>query len=445
MKESISTEDLTRFADGLADDPTYRLSLNAVTENGVRAVAMRRTSVAAADSTFSHRVKTPEATNQKKSGRCWLFAAMNTLRLSIMERLRLKDFQLSGAWLMFWDKLEKSNWFLESIIETREEPLDGRLVMWLMQDPVGDGGQWDMFVSLVEKYGLVPQEAMPESYSSSNSRAMNSFLVEKLREYARDLRSMAEGGADGDGLRAEKDRMMATVYRMLCVHLGVPPESFVWQWRDKDDDFHRHGQITPRGFAEEYVEMDLDSMVCLINAPTDDKPFGRLYTVRYLGNVSGGRQVRYLNVPMDVLREAAVEMLRDGRPVWFGCDVGKMGDRKKGLLDMAIFDLECVYGEAMTMSKADRLDYGHSRMTHAMVLTGVDIDESGDPVRWDIENSWGKDSGRKGHLTMTDEWFEEYLYEVTVDVDYLPEEYRAALKTRPTVLPPWDPMGSLAR
>ena len=445
MKQSISSEDLARFGAGLSDDPTYGLSLNAVTENGVRAVAMRRRSVAAADSTFSHRIKTPEAANQKKSGRCWLFAAMNTLRLSIMDRLNLKDFQLSGAWLMFWDKLEKANWFLENIIETREEPLDGRLVMWLMQDPVGDGGQWDMFVSLVEKYGLVPEEAMPESYSSGKSRAMNAFLVEKLREYARDLRQRAAEGAGPGELRAEKDRMMATVYRMLCVHLGEPPQSFVWQWRDRDDEFHRHGEITPREFAQEYVEFDLDSMVCLINAPTDDKPYGKLYTVQYLGNVAGGRKVRYLNVPMDVLREAALEMLRDERAVWFGCDVGKMGDRTKGLLDMAIFDLEPVYGEAMTMTKADRLDYGHSRMTHAMVLTGVDIDESGEPVRWDIENSWGKESGRKGHLTMTDRWFEEYLYEVTVDADYLPDEYRAVLETEPVVLPPWDPMGSLAR
>ena len=445
MRESISAEDLARFAEGLEDDPTFRLSLNAATENGVRAVAMRRDSVAAPDSTFSHHIKTPEATNQKKSGRCWLFAAMNTLRLNIMDRLNLKDFQLSGAYLMFWDKLEKANYFLENIIETRDEPLDGRLVMWLLQDPIADGGQWDMFVSLVEKYGLVPQEAMPESYSSSNSRAMNAFLVEKLREYARDLRRMAEGGADEERLREEKGRMMGTVFRMLCVHLGVPPKSFIWQWRDKDGDFHRHGEISPRGFVEEYLDFDLESMVCLINAPTDDKPFAKLYTVQYLGNVAGGRQVRYLNVPMDVLREAAVEMLRDRRAVWFGCDVGKMGDRKKGLLDLSLFDLEPVYGETMTMSKADRLDYGHSRMTHAMVLTGVDIDESGDPVRWDIENSWGKEAGRKGHLTMTDRWFSEYLYEIMVDVDYLPESYRAALDTEPVVLPPWDPMGSLAR
>jgi bleomycin hydrolase len=386
----------------------------------------------------------PKATDQGRSGRCWLFAGLNVLRLAAMKKMNLEKFELSQTYLMVWDKLERANYFLEAVIETRAEPLDGRLVMWLLADPLADGGQWDMFVSLVEKYGVVPKSAMPETKSSSNSRPMNAVLVAKLREWARALREMHARRHSIEEMRQAKAEMMVTLYRMLTIHLGRPPESFQWEWRDKDKAFHRHGPITPREFLETYVDVDLDDAVCLINAPTTDKSYHTLYTVQYLGNVVGGRTVRYLNVSMETLKNATVDMIVKGQAVWFGCDVGKMLERELGILDLEVYDLPLVYGTDFGLDKAGRLNYGHSRMTHAMVLTGVDLDDDGRPSKWRVENSWGTEMGDKGYLVMTDPWFDEYLYEVTVSKRILPAELKAVLATEPVVLPPWDPMGALA-
>jgi bleomycin hydrolase len=444
MEEQIKAENLERFADTFAAEPKNRLALNAVTKNGIGAVALNRAVVNQIDHTYSELIKTPEATHQKKSGRCWLFAGLNTLRLQAMETMNLETFELSQAYLMFWDKLEKANYFLESIIETRDEPLDGRLVMWILANPLVDGGQWDMFINLVKKYGVVPKSVMPETESSSNSRPMNAVLVARLREDARVLRTMHEEGASVAAMRERKGEMMEVFYRMLAIHLGDPPETFFWEWRDKDEAFHRHGTITPQAFFDTYVGVDLDDMACLINAPTDDKPFEKLYTVQYLGNVVGGQIVRYLNVDVDTLKQAAVDMIRDGNAVWFGCDVGKWLERNMGVMDPAIYDYELVYGTPFELDKAGRLDYGQSRMTHAMVLTGVDLDDDGRPRKWRVENSWGTDLGDKGYMLMTDAWFDEFVYELTVSKAYLSDDLLQVLETEPIVLPPWDPMGALA-
>jgi bleomycin hydrolase len=444
MEQEIRDNDVHRFADAFDGEPKNRLALNAVTKNGIGAVALNRAAVNQVDHTYSELIKTPEATHQKKSGRCWLFAGLNTLRLQAMERMNLETFELSQAYLMFWDKLEKANYFLESIIETRDEPLDGRLVMWILANPLVDGGQWDMFINLVKKYGVVPKSVMPETESSSNSRPMNALLVARLREDAQILRRMNEEGASVAAVRERKGEMMEVFYRMLSIHLGDPPDTFFWEWRDKDEAFHRHGEITPRAFFETYVDVDLDAMVCVINAPTDDKPFEKLYTVQYLGNVVGGQIIRYLNVDVATLKQAAVDMIRDGEVVWFGCDVGKWLERDMGIMDPAIYDYELVYGTPFKLDKAGRLDYGQSRMTHAMVLTGVDLDDAGRPTKWRVENSWGTDLGDKGYMLMTDRWFDEFVYEVTVSKAYLSPDLLEVLDTEPIVLPPWDPMGALA-
>jgi bleomycin hydrolase len=444
VNKQITQEDTKAFADAFDAEPKNRLALNAVTKNGIGAVALNRAVVNQIDHTYSELIKTPKATHQKKSGRCWLFAGLNTLRLEAMEEMDLEKFELSQAHLMFWDKLEKANYFLESIIETRNEPLDGRLVMWILANPLVDGGQWDMFSNLVKKYGVVPKSVMPETDSSSNSRPMNALLVARLREDAKVLREMDEQGASVEAMRKRKGEMIEVFYRMLSIHLGKPPESFFWEWRDKDEAFHRHGEITPTAFFETYVGSNLDDNVCLINAPTDDKPFERLYTVQYLGNVVDGEIVRYLNVDIETLKKAAVDMIRDGNAVWFGCDVGKWLERKMGIMDPAIYDYELVYGTRFRLDKAGRLDYGHSRMTHAMVLTGVDLDDAGHPMKWRVENSWGTDLGDDGYMLMTDAWFDEFVYELTVNKAYLSTHLLEVLDTKPIVLPPWDPMGALA-
>jgi len=373
-----------------------------------------------------------------------MFAALNTLRYQVMKKYNLKTFELSQAYLFFWDKLEKSNYFLESILDTLDEPANGRLVSYLLTAPVNDGGQWDMLCNLIEKYGVVPKTAYPESKASSGSREMDMTLTEKLREDACILRKLHKEGAGLDELRARKTRMLGEIYRLLCICLGEPPKTFTFEYRDKDNNFHREEGLTPKSFFEKYVGVDLSDYVSLINAPTEDKPYGRSYTVQYLGNVKEGSAVRYLNLPIEELKKAAIAQMKDGQPVWFGCDVGKHSERDSGIMDLDIRGLEDLLDTRFTMTKAERLDYGQSLMTHAMVFQGVNLDENGKPNRWRVENSWGKEPGKDGYYLMTDRWFDEYMYQVVVNKKYLTAEQIAAYEAEPIALEPWDPMGSLA-
>lgn len=441
---NLSLESIAGYRAGFDSDPNLRAALNAVTRTSVRNVVMSRDAVLRHNHTFSHVVKSLESTSQGGSGRCWIFAGLNTLRTSAAAQMKLDNFELSQNYPMFWDKMEKANYFLESILATLDEPTDGRLVSWLVANPIQDGGQWDMFVNLVRKYGVVPKSAMPETESSSSTGVMNWAITFKLREYAAKLRADYQAGVGIGELRGRKAAMLEQVYRMLAIHLGHPPTEFLWQWRDKDNEFHRDGVMTPQEFMARYVKTDLDSMVCLIHCPQSTKSFDTLYTVDYLGNVLEGQVVRYLNVSLEVMKQAAIGMLKDGKPVWFGCDVGKWFDRDLGLSDMDLYDYEGIYGTTFGLDKAARLDFGESAMNHAMVITGVDLDDEGRPVKWRIENSWGDKVGEKGYLVMTDRWFDEYNYEVAIERSYLPAELLPVLETEPTHLHPWDPMGALA-
>lgn len=445
MDTKISFSDIRSFGTAFDRDKAHLVAMNAAVKNGLTASALSVDAARATRHQFSNQIEAGKATNQKKSGRCWMFSALNVMRLEVMKKCRLEDFELSQSYPLFWDKLEKSNWFLESIIETKQEPLDGRLVSYLLQDPMGDGGQWDMFVNLVEKYGVVPKDAMPESAASSETRELDKYLTLKLREFACILRTASRKvGMDDGALRAMKDDMLRTIYRILCIALGRPPLSFTWEVTDKDGRFIRESAITPQDFFKKYVGMDFDAYVSLINAPTEDKPFGRTYTVQFLGNVKGGRPVRYLNLPVERLKEMAARQIEDGEVVWFGSDVGQFSDRKAGLMDLDAVDMADLLDTNFPLSKAQRLDYGESRMTHAMVLTGVDFGPDGKPDRWKVENSWGEDVGDKGFFVMTDAWFGEFTYQVVVRKRYLSEAERAMLDQQPIVLKPWDPMGSLA-
>ena len=443
----VTPDDLAVFQATFHTDRANIIAKNAVSSVGIRAAARTPEGIAANAMSWDLEVSTGERTDQKRSGRCWMFASLNTYRYRTMKKYNLKSFEFSEAYPLFFDKLEKSNWFLENILDTLDEPLSGRLMAYLLSDPISDGGQWDMFRALTKKYGAVPKEAMPETACSSNTREMDKYLTRYLRSCAKLLRDSAEAGVRGDLMVAMKKHMMDEVYHLLVTCLGEPPVSFDVRLRDKDDKVVLSGTFTPQEFFAEAVGMELDDYISLISAPTADKPFGHTYTVSRLGNVVEAGGVRYLNLAPQRLKEVAIAQLRDELPVWFGCDVDQSYVREEGIMDRAALDIDTLFGFPVEtcLDKADRLDYGESMMTHAMVLEGVRFDADGKPELWKVENSWGKDHARDGFNTLADEWFDEYVYQVVVDKKYLTDEERAVYDTEePTVLEPWDPMGSLA-
>ena len=444
MDSSISQNLLDQLEKRFDENPGNRMAMNAAVSCGICASSRNYVTEREIPHEFSISLEQGAVTNQKRSGRCWMFAALNCMRFQVIKKQNLEDFELSQSYPLFYDKLEKANYFLESILDTLDEPTDGRLIAHLLAAPLNDGGQWDMLCSIVEKYGLVPKTAMPESVSSSATQEMVSYMTEKLREYACVLRKGHKAGKSMEQLKKEKEAMMETVYRMLCISLGKPPRTFTFEYRDKDGNFHREENLTPKAFYEKYVGLRLDDYVSVINAPTEDKPFYRSYTVQYLGNVKEGRPVKYVNLPIEEMKQAAIAQLKDGEPVWFGCDVGKRSFRDGGLMDTGIYDVETLFDTDFPMTKAERLEYGQSLMTHAMVFQGVNLDENGKPDRWRVENSWGEEAGKKGYFVMSDRWFDEYNYQVVVNKKYLSSKALEAYEMEPVRLNPWDPMGSLA-
>ncbi len=441
---AVTSVMVENFKKDFRANPANRVVLNAVTKTSIRELAMNREVLAGTDFTFSNEFKTGPATEQKSTGRCWLFAGLNFLRIKAMKKMNLETFELSQSYCFFWDKLEKSNYFLENIIETRHEDLHCRLVMWLLQAPLGDGGQWDMFNNLIKRYGVVPKSVMPETFNSSNSKFMNYLLTLKLREYGSILREMHQNNVKVAKLHALKKQMLSEIYRMLVIYFGSPPERFVWQYRDKKEKFHRDpNPLTPLEFYKKNVGLDLDEMVSLIHCPTPDKPFNKMYTVEYLGNIVGGEIVKYLNVDLKTFKNAAVKQLKKNEPVWFGCDVGKMVARENGIMHARLYEYDKLLGTTFNLNKAQRIDYGDSRMTHAMVFIGVDLLKN-KPVKWKVENSWGEKCGEKGFFVMSDDWFDEYMYQVIVPRKSLSAKLQKILKEKPVHLKPWDPMGSLA-
>ena len=446
--KSVTLEDLGAVRAQFVEERANVIAKNAVTAQGIREVARVPEAVAANTGTFDVEVRQGKRCDQKRSGRCWMFASLNTMRTRIIDRYNLKTFELSQAYPLFFDKVEKSNWFLENVLDTLDEPLSGRLMAHLLADPISDGGQWDMFRALVRKYGVVPKEAMPETACSSNTRDMDAYLTRYLRGAAKRLRESHEAGVGTDDLRAMKKEMMGEVTSLLITCLGEPPVQFDVRLRDKDDELVLSGTYTPQEFFDKVVSMPVDDYVSVISAPTVDKPFGHTYTVDRLGNVVEAGGVRYLNLPVERLKELAVAQLQDGLPVWFGCDVAQSFIRDEGIMDTASLDVDGLFGFPVEgcLDRAERLDYGESLMTHAMVLEGVNLDAAGKPTLWKVENSWGDKRAKDGFDSITDAWFDQYVYQVVVDKRFLSDSERKTYETEePTVLAPWDPMGSLAR
>jgi len=444
MRENITLPNIRKFNKSFNSSTSNQLARNALIQNDINKVAVHWENFSKINHIFSNTIsKQLPVTNQKSSGRCWGFAGLNLLRLEIVKNYNLSNFEFSQNYFMFWDKLEKANYFLENILKTLDQNYDSRLMMHLLQAPVQDGGQWDMFVNLIEKYGLVPKSVMPETNHSSKSSMMNYFLTHKLRECAFILRKSKKPRTTIKQLRSKKEEMMSVIYSLLCMFLGNPPIKFDWSIKDKNNKFTRFNNVDPLDFYRKFTKVKLKNKVCLINAPMSNKKMNELYTIDFLGNVVGGNIIKYANVEINELKKAAIKSIKNNEAVWFGCDVGKMFNRELGIMDMDLYDYEKLFDTKFKMNKASRLEYGDSAMTHAMLFTGVDLKRN-TPRKWRVENSWGDKNGDKGYYLMSDSWFDEYNYEVVVDKKYLSNKTLEIFNREPNYLEPWDPMGALA-
>ena len=439
MNFSINKEDIASFHKNYRHHPNSSVLENTVTKNGVRNASFNWHSIADNTPHFSIDLKTGDVADQKQSGRCWMFAALNTMRHDMQQKFNLPDnFELSQAYQFFWDKFEKSNYFYQNVIKTAKKPTDSRKVSWLMNEPQNDGGQWDMLCALISKYGVMPKAAMPESFNSSNSRGIDEVLNNKLRHDAVILRKMInEDHANEEAIDETRRKMLNENYRMLAYTFGEPVSHFDFEYRTKkDNEFHRDTNLTPQEFFKKYVGWNLDDYISIIQAPTADKKYHQTYTIDMLGNVVGG-------LPMDEFKQLAIEQLKNGESVWFGSDVIKYSETKLGIMALNTYDYDKLFDVDLEMTKAEALDYGESMMDHAMVITGVDLVD-GKPTKWKVENSWGNKVGHKGYFVMSDDWMDKYCYQVVINKKYLSEDLKRYYAKTPVVLKPWDPMGTLA-
>jgi bleomycin hydrolase len=439
---SLNSEVLSQIQRSFEMDNRTKTILNALTNNEIKNLALNREIVVANNDLFNHRIKTKGITNQKNSGRCWLFAGLNIMRPLVIDKLKLSDFEFSQNYLFFWDKMEKANTFLENVISTRDRDLLDREVVLILSDPFPDGGYWSYVVDLINKYGAIPKAVMPETQNSSNTGMMDNLIARKLRQDATVLRGMSKKGARINELRERKVEMLKEIYHMLVLNLGMPPTEFQWRYEDRDTVVSQLKTYTPQTFFKEVVGVDLNDYVSLVNSP--NHPYNQFYEIRRTRNLYDSPDVTFINLDMKQLREFALLSVLKDEPVWFGCDVGKDQDSEKGIMAPDIYDYQSLYGVDLHLTKSDRLLYRESTANHAMVFVGVDTLNS-QPTKWLVENSWGDEKGNKGYWTMYDKWFDEYVYEVIVNKKYLPQSILDILKTKPEELPPWDPMDSMLK
>jgi len=442
--DGLSKKQIKQMSEEFNSKRANTIAANAASKNGVLKACCDLKEARKYTDTFSVDLKQGKITNQKNSGRCWIFAAMNTFRYEIINKYNLDNFELSQNYIFFYDKLEKANYFLLSVIKTADEPVDGRLYSFINTDPLCDGGQWDMLSNVVAKYGVCPVSAYPDSANATASTWLDEFLTSYLREAAVKIRKAIAKKASADKIEKIRLDAVSDVYRVLAITLGEPPKKFDLTLRDKDDKVIQEFGITPKEFYDKYVGIDLANRVSLINAPAENKPMNKTYTVKFLGNVAEGNPVTYLNLPIEKLKEAVIKQLKDGHPVWFGSDCMKFSLRDEGIFDRKACGAEEFFDIEYKFTKGDRLIYGDSAMNHAMVILGVNLDKDGQPDRWRIENSWGEKAGMKGYYVASDSWFDEFVYQVVVDTKYLKAADKKLLDQAPIELEPWDPMGTLA-
>ncbi len=440
--KEINQRDYKKFKESFDKERVNKILQNAANKNKLSTLAFVGTSKVGNYDNFSIDIKTLPATAQKQSGRCWIFAATNVLREVVANKLNLADFELSQNYVAFYDKLEKVNYMLESVIDLLDKKKDDRTLQHVVMWGVGDGGQWDMFKSLVKKYGLVPKNVMDETASSSGTNESNFVINRLIRKFSAKAYKLHQEGKDNQ-ISKLKDEVLNQAYKILSIAFGTPVEEFDFEYVDKDGVYHLDRGLNPKKFYQKYIGLNLDDYVSVINAPTEDKPYYQTFTVDYIGNVIGGNPICYLNLPQEELKELVVKQLKAGEVVWFGSDCGKYGQRDEGFWAPEQYDYNSLFNIDLEMDKADMLDFREAAMNHAMVITGVNLVDD-KPTKWKIENSWGKDIAHAGYFTATDLWFDNFVFQAVVNVKYLNEKQQKALAKKPKHLNPWDPMGTLA-
>ena len=436
MTHELTLDEIAKFQQDYQQNKQNKIAELAVVNNGVQKASFNGEGIRDLNRTFSIEIPTDNVTDQKQSGRCWLFAALNVLRHKFAKQYHTKNFTFSQSYLFFWDRIERANIFFNHILETADKPVDDRTVHFYLQAPDTDGGQWHMAISLIRKYGLVPTYAQDESFTANNTAAFNQALNMKLREDGLVLRKLAQAGKN-DEIEQKRQEYLSEIYRMAVIAFGQPVQKFDLEFKDDDGNYKLDQNITPLDFFHNYFEDDLDDYVVLFNAP--DHEYDKLYAFPFEDNVEGGSPVRFLNTKSENLKEAAIKQLKDGETIWFGCDVGKQSDRQKGILAANLYETDTIFGIETKLNKKERLQTGASGSTHAMTFVGVDVVD-GKPRQWKVENSWGTKVGDKGYFVMDDKWFDEYLFKVVVKKQYLPEKLVKIAEGEATPVPCWDSM-----
>jgi bleomycin hydrolase len=415
----------------------HTVEINAVTNNDIKSLTLNRDLLIEHTKLFNFKLKGAGITNQRGSGRCWLFAGLNVIAPQVMTELKLSEFEFSQPYLTFWDKMEKANLFLEEIIETRNAPIDDRKLVIILSSPFGDGGWWHYVTALMKKYGAVPISAMPETRQSENTGNINDLADTKLKAFASELRSMAKSGKSVDQLRKRKNEMLGDIYKLLVFAYGRPPKEFTFRYESKDSTVSGGRTFTPQSFYQELVAPQLPTYVVLMDNP--NKEYNKTYQIELSRDMMEESDATMLNLPIEKIKAYARKMLADSQAVWFGCDVGKEHLGDSAILETGIYEPNRLFGMNFNLSKADEINYRASTPNHAMVLLGVDTAADGKSVKWLVENSWGSSRGDKGYWYMYDGWFDKYVYVGIVDKRYLTPEDSANFEKKPVVLPVWDP------
>ncbi|WP_297817631.1 C1 family peptidase [uncultured Lactobacillus sp.] len=434
MLQNLDPEDLKQMRSDFLENDKYRNTQNAVLQNGIKKSITDKSVIEKHPFMFSIDVDSDKPLDQKKSGRCWMFSALNFIRFHIEKQHHVKNFKLSADFEFFYDKLEKANYFYHNIIDTADKPLSDRFVRWLLKTPQQDGGDWSLIVSLIEKYGMVPMSVMGENAVSANSNELNFMFNRKLQKDAMKLRDMVNSDASDEKLASELRRLNSENYKILAISLGTPPEKFHYSYRDENNQFHDLGEVTPMEFFKKFVDINLEDYVEIMNLPGHGYKYNQSYTIDTSKNMVDGIENRYLNVSMDEMKKMVINQLKDGMPVWFGCDVLQEWNNPTGSLELDVYDWKRSFGVTLGKNKTERFEYGESLPTHAMLISGVDLRDN-KPVNWKIQNSWGDKVGHNGYFMMGEDWMDEYTYETVVNKKYLTDEQLKDYEKEPVVLP----------